>query len=244
VTEAFVIGVTFLVAGFVKGTVGIGLPTISVAVLTTVIGLEQAIAVSLLPSLASNVWQSVNGGAWRRLTRRLYPFLVPAVLTIWLGVMILRNFDLETLSSILGLVLVLYSGANLFGLRLTLSRDQERWIGPAFGALNGILAGMTGSYVVPGAMFLQAIGLGRDELVQAMGILFTLSTIALALLMSGSGMLSVSNTMISLAVLVPVMIGMIVGQRVRERFSEKAFRRATMGSLLVLGLYLVISVAT
>lgn len=242
--ETFVIGVTFLVAGLVKGTVGIGLPTISVAVLSAVIGLDQAIAVSLLPSLASNVWQAISGGAGRQLTHRLCPFLVPAVLTIWLGVMALRSIDLDILSSILGLALMLYSGAYLIGLRPSLSRDQERWIGPPLGALNGILTGMTGSYVVPGVMFLQAIGLSRDELVQAMGILFTLSTIGLALLMSGGGMVSVSNAMTSLAALVPVVIGVIVGQRARGRLSEDTFRTATMASLLVLGLYLTIEAVT
>ncbi|WP_162946892.1 hypothetical protein [Ruegeria sp. EL01] len=69
--EPLIIGLVFLSAGVVKGTVGIGLPTISVAVLTAVIGLDQAIAVSLLPSFASNLWQAIDGGAARHLIRRL-----------------------------------------------------------------------------------------------------------------------------------------------------------------------------
>lgn len=241
--EIFIIGLTFLGAGFVKGTVGIGLPTISVAVLAAVIGLDQAIAVSLLPSLASNLWQAVVGGAARPLIRRLWHFLLPAILTVWIGALALTRIDLDILSGILGLALVLYAGANLSGVRPALSASAECWAGPMLGALNGILTGMTGSYVVPGVMYLQSIGLNRNERVQAMGILFTLSTIALAASMGGAGLIFGSNVATSLIALVPVGIGMMAGQRIRTRLSEHIFRRATMISLLVLGVYLAVRIA-
>ena len=102
----------------------------------------------------------------------------------------------------------------------------------------GGLKGMTGSFVVPGVMFLQAIGLPRDMLVQAMGMLFTLSTLALAIALGGSGLLSAEVGAMSAVALLPALAGMAIGQRVRKRLSEQAFKRAFFVALLVLGFYI------
>ena len=104
-----------------------------------------------------------------------------ATATVWLGAGALTRVDVSWLSALLGLLLVIYAAVNLSGFRPALTVRQERWAGPLTGVANGVLTGMIGSFVVPGVLFLQAIGLSRDALVQAMGMLFALSTLALAL---------------------------------------------------------------
>src|SRR3546814_10281972 len=102
------------------------------------------------------------------------------------------------------------------GFRVALTARQEAWAGPLFGTVNGVLTGMTGSYVVPGIMFLQAVGLPRDQLIQAMGMLFLVSTLALALALGGNDFLSLELGLISIAGLVPTIAGMLLGQRLRS----------------------------
>ena len=99
---------------------------------------------------------------------------------MWFGTVALTRVELDVLSALLGLLLVAYGGLSLAGIRLTISARSEGWIGLVFGAANGILAGMTGSFAVPGVMYLQGIGLSRDILAQSMRMLFTASTVALA----------------------------------------------------------------
>ncbi|NQV61338.1 MAG: TSUP family transporter, partial [Alphaproteobacteria bacterium] len=89
---------TFLLAGTVKGVIGLGLPTISLALLTVAIDLPSAMALLLLPSFVTNLWQAVVGGAGRAILRRLWPFLLMATVTIWLGAMALTRVDLSLLS--------------------------------------------------------------------------------------------------------------------------------------------------
>jgi uncharacterized membrane protein YfcA len=230
---------TFLLAGAVKGVIGLGLPTVSLALLTAVIGLPQAMALLLVPSFATNLWQALAGGNLGAILRRTWPFMAMATVTVWLGALALTRLDAALLSVLLGVVLVAYAAINLGGLKLALPARQEYWLGPAFGAANGVLTGMTGSFVVPGVMFLQAIGLPRDMLVQAMGLLFMLSTLALAAALGGSGLLDAELGMISALALVPAMIGMVAGQRIRHRLSEQAFRTTLFLGLLTLGLYLI-----
>ena len=170
----------FLLAGFVKGVVGLGLPTVSLALLTIVVDLPSAMALMLVPSFVTNLWQGSVGGHGLALLRRLAPFLVLATACVWLGALALSRVDVALLSALLGVLLVLYAVIGLAGIRIAVKPPLEKPVGAVLGIINGVLTGMTGSFVVPGVMYLQALGLSRDALVQAMGILFTVSTLAAA----------------------------------------------------------------
>ena len=230
---------TFLIAGTVKGVIGLGLPTVSLALLAVAIDLPHAMALLLVPSFITNLWQAVVGGSGRAILRRLWPFLLMATVTVWLGAAALTRVDLSLLSALLGALLVIYATVSLAGLRFTITRRQEMWIGPLVGSANGILTGMTGSFVVPGVMFLQAIGLSRDRLIQAMGMLFTASTVALAIALQGNDLLTIELGVLSTAALLPAIIGMVLGRRIRRSLSEPLFRRVFFVSLLMLGAYII-----
>jgi len=230
---------TFLLAGFVKGVIGLGLPTVSLALLTTVTGLPAAMALLLAPSLVTNVWQALVGGQAMATLRRIWPFLVMATATVWIGALALTRVDIAILSGMLGLLLIAYAVINLGGIRIAVPVAHEGWVGPFIGAANGVLTGMTGSFVVPGVMFLQAIGLPRGLLVQGMGMLFSLSTLALGLALGGSGLLSAELGWLSVAAVVPALAGMAAGQWIRDKLSEATFRRCFFLGLLAMGLYIV-----
>lgn len=234
-----VIALTFVAAGLVKGIIGLGLPTITLAVLTIALDLPQAMALLLVPSFVTNLWQGVVGGNLMMILKRLWPFLAPAVILVWAGAQVFASMDHRLMTLLLGTLVALYAGLNLAGMRLNLSKGQERWAGPMLGAVNGVLTGMTGSFVMPGVLFLQAIGLNRDVLVQAMGVLFTLSTLSLAIALQDGGFLSVDLGLASLAGVIPALIGMVLGQQVQKRLSEALFRKVFFWALLALGAYII-----
>ena len=94
-----VVALTFFIGGFVKGVVGLGLPTISLAALTATLGLHPAMALVLAPSLATNLLQATRGGHGKAVVQRLWPYLLATALGIWLGVRILVVTDAALLSS-------------------------------------------------------------------------------------------------------------------------------------------------
>lgn len=170
----------FFLAGTVKGVIGLGLPTVSLGLMTAALDLTTAMALLIVPSAITNFWQATSGGNGRAIFFRIWPFLCMATVTVWVGAVALSRVDLSILSALLGVLLVGYGATSLAGVRLAIPPRREVWVGPFLGAANGILTGMTGSFVVPGVLFLQSIALTRDELVQAMGMLFACSTVALA----------------------------------------------------------------
>ena len=229
----------FLIGGVVKGVIGLGLPTVSLALLAVLIDLPSAMALILVPSILTNVWQVMAGHNFKELLLRLWPFLLIATLTVWIGAIAITRVDLSLLSALLGLLLVIYSLVNLTGFHFKISTPHETWLGLVMGTMNGVFTGMTGSSVVPGVMYLQAIGLPRDMLIQAMGMLFMLSTLALAIALQQAEILTIENGMLSIAALVPGFIGMFFGQKVRQNLSELVFRKVFFVSLLAMGIYII-----
>jgi uncharacterized membrane protein YfcA len=229
---------TFLIAGSVKGVIGLGLPTVSLALLTVALDLPTAMALLLVPSFVTNVWQAMVGGNARVILRRLWPFLLTATVAVAIGATALTRVNLALLTGLLGALLVIYGLVNLVGVRIVIPSRHELWAGPLIGSANGVLTGMTGSFVVPGVMFLQAIGLSRDLMIQAMGMLFTVSTVSLAVALQQGNFLTVRHGVLSAAAVVPAILGMVFGQRIRKRLSEAVFRRTFFVSLLMLGAYI------
>jgi uncharacterized membrane protein YfcA len=237
------IALTFLLAGTVKGVIGLGLPTVSLGLLTMALDLTTAMALLVVPSFVTNVWQAVAGGHGRAILRRIWPFLAAATATVWIGAAALTRVDLALLSGLLGVLLMAYSALNLAGPRIAIAPRSEPWAGPLFGAVNGVLTGMTGASLVPGVIFLQGIGLTRDLLVQALGMLFLASTIALGFALHGSGLLTAQLGVVSAAAVIPAAVGMLAGQRIRRGLSEQKFRRVFFFAVFVLGAVLVAKAA-
>jgi uncharacterized membrane protein YfcA len=228
----------FLCAGMVKGLVGVGMPTISLAALTLASDLHTAMALVILPALASNLRQALRGGHGRQILARLWPYLVSAVLLIPVGALTLTRVDPGQLSGVLGVLLVVYTGTALAGWRPVLARRHERWTAPIVGAINGVLTGMTGAFLVPSVIYLQAIQLPRDQLIQAMGILFLAATVTLGLTLGGNRLLTPELAGLSALAVLPAFGGVRIGELLRTRLSEAHFRRVLLTALLLVGLYI------
>lgn len=239
-TDVLLITATFLFAGTVKGVIGLGLPAVSLGLLTASFGLEAAMALMLAPSFVTNAWQAVAGGHLLFVLRRTRLFLVLAIIAVWPGVAFGSVWESESLASLLGCLLILYGLSGLASRRAPMSTAQKPCLALLAGAANGVLAGLTGSFVVPGVPYLQSLSLSRDQLVQAMGVLFTCSTVVLAAALAAEGRLPRQAGFASALAVVPALFGMAVGKTVRAHLSESAFRRIFFASLILLGAYILI----
>lgn len=233
---------TFFVAGLVKGTLGLGLPTIILGVLAAPLGLKEAIGFMLFPSLCANIWQGLVGGFFLELIRRFWAFFLAAVVGIGIGVSILAGGRNDLLLGLLGLVLCVYVVITLTHKKFPPPKpSRERWYGPAAGGLGGVMFGMTGVFIVPGILYLQALGMKRDMLVQAMGMSFLIITLSIMAFMTRWQLLAGDQILVSSLALLPMFGGLIIGYYVRGYISEEAFRRIILIGLLISGVHLLAS---
>ncbi len=229
------ISATFFAAGIVKGVTGMGLPTVAMGVLGALISPLAAASLLIVPSFVTNVWQLFAGPNVSALVTRLLPMMLAVVAGTIAGSSLLTSGDTMLTTSALGGALVLYAGYALVARQVRVPAILEPVLSPVIGAATGLITGGTGVFVIPAVPYLQALGLEKDDLVQALGLSFTVSTIALAGGLAWRGAFELENLTMSALAIVPALAGMWAGQIIRSRVSPLAFRRWFLICLLVLG---------
>ncbi len=229
-----------LLAGFIKGVIGLGLPTISIGLLGLIMSPLQAAALLVIPNLVTNIWQLVIGEAILPVLKRLWPMLAGIVAGTLAGALVLPLDASRWAITALGLILVVYAIIGLAAIHLHVPSRYEPWLGPLVGFVTGMVTVATGVFVIPAVPYLQALGLKRDTLVQALGLSFLTSAVALAPAIAETGDLSLPVFGGSVIALVPALAGMFLGQALRNHIGQTAFRRAFFGGLLLLGAYLAL----
>lgn len=226
---------TFVLAGIVKGISGMGLPTVAMGVLGLVMPPVAAASLMLVPSFVTNVWQLWRGPHLASLWRRLWTMMAGIFAGTVAGAALLADGQAGWATPALGTALVVYASYTLLARPLHVPAWLEPWLSPLMGVATGIITGGTGVLVVPAVPYLQSLGLQRDDLVQALGLSFTVSTVALAAGLVWHGAFDAARLGWSAVAVVPAWLGMWLGQRLRSRISPPLFRRGFLLCLLVLG---------
>ena len=236
----FAIALVFMIAGFVKGVIGMALPTIVIGLLSTSMSTAHAIALVIVPAILTNIWQTFNGPYLADILRRLWPLLLCTCLGVWSGTGFLSGPYAPYGTILLGILLVVYSIIALMRAQFYLPKGKETWIGVVCGYTSGLIAAATGMQAIPTMPYLQAIGMERDEFIQALGVFFTTSTVAMLFNLTHSGILTWEVAMPSTLGLVTSLIGMYLGQLLRQRLPAETFRRCFLVSMILLGGYLAV----
>ena len=235
------VAVVFLFAGAIKGLIGFGLPTVSIAIIATFLGLIEAMTLMLLPSLVTNLFQGFVGGNLIRLIRRCWIMFLIGAVFVWLTSTLLSTWNSVSFTILLGVVVTIYGLGGLYSFKFPSPGSNESWISPFVGMVSGGITGLTGVFVVPAIGYLQALRLERDELIQAMGLWFTIATLSLAFALQDHDLLSSELGWVSLMAVLPALLGMWVGRILRPKLSESTFRRLFFIGLTLLGVYISVS---
>jgi hypothetical protein len=235
------IAAAFLLAGFVKGVIGLGLPTVSMGLLAVVMPPSHALAIVIVPAIVTNIWQTFVGPWLRDIIRRLWPLMIGTVIGIWLNAGMLTGPYARYGTIVLGVLLVIYAIIGLKKFSFKVAPRHEKWVGGIVGVMTGAVSAATGVQVIPSMPFMQAIGMEKDELVQALGVFFTVATVALGFNLTSAGLLSASTALPGAIAMATAFAGMFIGQSVRSRMQPEAFRRWFLIAMIFLGLYLAAS---
>lgn len=236
IESLLIIAAVFLAAGAVKGISGMGLPTISMAILGLLMPPAKAAMLMVMPSLATNLTQCL-GKPWRSLVKRFWP--------MWTSLLILIVFS--PLSSIdkpgghatliLGIVLVIYGTWGLFKPVLPNVKGHPVLAGLIVGSLSGIVTAATGVFVIPMVPYLQSLSLPKEIFIQALGISFTVATVGLSIKLgvANAGDLG-SYIPESGTAMCAAFAGLWCGTLLRGRLNPLQFQRALYSVFVVLGL--------
>ncbi|MBX9945930.1 MAG: sulfite exporter TauE/SafE family protein [Reyranella sp.] len=237
-TQDIIFGLAvFLLAGAIKGLVGLGLPTITIALTTLVMPLTEAIALIALPTIFTNIWQAAVGGRFRLIVRRHWPLIVPLAISLYVTMWLIGQKGPNWAFLVLGGVLIVYGGMGLLRIRPRLAPDLERPLAPVIGVTSGFVAGLVGVPIIPLMPYLQSLDVKPAEVVQTLGIVLCATSLTLTVSLLNFGLLDGPRAIVSGAAVLPALAGMWLGQRIRDRLSVEQFRLAVFGALLLMGLH-------
>jgi uncharacterized membrane protein YfcA len=238
VLQMLVIAGAFIAAGIAKGAIGMGMPPIAIGLMSFAVPLESAIAIMVVPTMVTNIWQAIYGGGLRPLMRRFGSMAATAMVGILAVGYLLSDLGSTSTAGWVGVLLVLYSLIALTPYRPRVPRRAEPWANPLIGLASGAVAGSTGVAAVPFLPYMQSLEMDRHELVQALGIMFVFITGMLAVSLALHGAYHLTNSVAGIAAIAPTMVGVWLGQHARRRLSAETFRRIFIFGMLAVGLQL------
>jgi hypothetical protein len=226
---------SLIVAGLLKGVIGVGMPIVALPLLSLFIDIKSAAMLLSMPLIFSNLPQALEGGKTGRCLMHLMPVLLGMISGLFLGVRILLAVDANVAKIIAGLVLVAVAGVTLIAPKLQLPARLVVPAGITFGFFGGILGGiaaMAGPLVF---IFLLAKGLHGKAFTKEASLYLVISSGLLAIFLTASRQFSWLDVLVSTAAMLPVALGMVAGQHLRDRIAAETFRKLVLIAVIAAG---------
>jgi uncharacterized membrane protein YfcA len=237
--DLLVPALALLVAGIVKGTIGIGLPTTALGIMTIVMAPRVAIAYLLVPMLVSNAWQVHRAGQAKQTALRYLPFAVALVIGVWVTIYLTYDVSDRILFGVLGGAIVVFVLINVTAWAPYIPDHLARPMQYILGAIAGVLGGLTSVWAPPMVIYLTARKVPMAEFVRASGLLIFIGSVPLAAGYFAQGLVDIQTFGASVALLVPTFAGFVIGERFRGRADEVTLRRILLAVFFLMGLNLI-----
>ena len=229
----------FIFAGLIKGVVGMGLPTISLALLAIFLDLSTAISLIIIPSFFTNIWQAINGNYLKNLMREFWLFFLLSGFSVFIGTYLFFQINNNLTLSLLGVLIIIYGFFSFKGRMFKIKEASHFLMKPIIALLNGILTGLTGSLIVPGVFYFQLLNLGKQKFIQALGIHFSILTLCLGISTITLTSFDDEIFFLSLASCISAIIGMLFGGLILRSIDEQKFKKIFLYMLIVIGTLII-----
>jgi len=226
---------SLIVAGLLKGIIGVGMPIVALPLLSLFIDIKSAAMLLSMPLLLSNLPQALEGGKTARCFLQLLPVLLGMAPGLFVGVRVLLAMDANVAKIIAGMVLIGVAGLTLLAPKLQIRPRLILPAGITFGFFGGILGGiaaMAGPLVF---IFLLAKGLRGRAFTKEASLYLVVSSGVLAVLLTASREFNWLDLSVSAAAMLPVGLGMSVGRHTRDKIAPETFRTLVLIAVIAAG---------
>ena len=155
----------FWLAGLVKGVIGVGLPTVSLTLLSFILDIKQSIAIVLLPVILTNFYQMIDGKFFKSIMNDNKYSISIAVLSIIPGFFILLYFESWIILFILGIILIINSMISLLYRTYKITNPKSLFNQFWIGSLTGIVTGITSIYTMPLVLLMQSLNYTKEIII-------------------------------------------------------------------------------
>ena len=225
---------TYFLGGITQGILGVGLITVVISLLSFVIDVKETIALVIIPTIITSFFQMINGNNLKDIIKDTRYFLVFSTLIIVPGVFLLKVLESDLILIFIAILLFMNSSLSLSNRVVAIPNHQNSIIQVSAGSLNGFIIGLTSIYTMPFVFLLQSLKYNKEKTVQFMGLAFLLYSSMQFISFSYSKLISINTIVPSLIVTLPVIIGFLLGKKIRSFISEKLFKKLFYLMLLLM----------
>ena len=229
----------YLLAGSIKGAVGIGLPTAAIGISSQFIDPRMAISLVVFPILFSNTWQVFREGKIIQAFKSCWLFALTMMIVLVAMTFVTAGIDTNTLFFIIGLVIFTFAVTGLLFSPPALPDRFDSIAQFVGGALSGVLGGLTAIWAPPIVIYLMARRVGKEDFVRITGVLLFLGSISLCIGFWQAGLLTGSSSLFSIGLAIPTLLGFSLGEILRRKLNSQRFRTLVLLIFLVMGLNLI-----
>ena len=225
---------TYFLGGITQGILGVGLITVVISLLSFVIDVKETIALVIIPTIITSFFQMINGNNLKDIIKDTRYFLVFSTLIIVPGVFLLKVLESDLILIFIAILLFMNSSLSLSNRVVAIPNHQNSIIQVSAGSLNGFIIGLTSIYTMPFVFLLQSLKYNKEKTVQFMGLAFLLYSSMQFISFSYIKLISINTIVPSLIVTFPVIIGFLLGKKIRSFISEKLFKKLFYLMLLLM----------
>ena len=229
----------FLLAGTIKGVVGIGMPTTSIGVMSQFTDPRLAITLAVFPIVVANGWQMYRAGNILGTVRRYWIFGAVLGVVLLATSLLATSISTTILVTLLGIMIVLFSITSLALKPPILPEKYDRIGQVVAGTLAGISGGLTAIWGPPMIIYFLSRRLDKDEFVRASSVLLLAGSIPLLIGYINNGLLDGPTATLSAILVIPTLLGFTLGELVRRRLGSEKFRTLVLILFLLMGLNLL-----
>jgi uncharacterized membrane protein YfcA len=192
----------------------------------------------VMPVLGSNLIQALQGGRLSLALRRFGPLIATQCVVTLLAVYVSQSWSSRVVNAFMAVTVMLAVLVMLFQPSGEIPVRHQNWMGPALGAISGLLGGvssLSGPMIIT---YLMALRLPREEFVGSISIIYLLGSLPMYAAMWWWGRFGGLEVAWSVAAMAPVYVGLSLGNRLRAHLSEQVFRRLMLAFLMLLAILL------
>ena len=246
-TFLVILAAVLLVAGIVNGLAGFGFALVGTMALATVIDPATAVVLMIIPILSANATlvSELSVSELRSCGRRFWPLVVAALVGTLLGMVVIDRLPGAPVRVGLGLITLAFvlSRGSVVPMPSISGGSIDReatGVMVVVGGVSGLLFGAT-NVGVQLVAYLRSIDLSHGLFVSVVALVFLgINALRVGAAVAFGLYPSLAVVGLSVAAVVPSVLGVAAGRRLRRRVNSRQREVAVLGLLTVVGVRLVL----
>ena len=229
----FLTAAAFLIAGIVKGSIGMGLPIVSITLLSLYTSPRLAMVMIIIPTLVTNFLQYYRSADRVDMVLSNKYLLVSLFFCTFSFSYFSFSLEQKTLSFLLGLVIFTFIIYRWTGFSLSFGQGFDKILQVVSGTIIGIAAGFTHVWAPTIAILLLIRKANRDKFVGLTGLYIFVGSLGLFSTHFFFDLLHSQTFIFSSLMIIPSIFGFLIWEKIRSFISEKFFEKLLLLFLLI-----------